>query len=216
MARLEPWPWLGRGLRFRRSGVGKSCPFHRSPASSRPAFIDVSSRDGSRGTRKLPGGPACHRNSYRYLPISPARWTTGSATAQSTISHFTTTIALALQGPLRRFGRLHGLIDRFRMRYPGFCGGRDNFPEADVAFFGLHFYGSGVSWPSKPAVPDCWFWSALACLTRVIFATHRKPPQLSALRSGSPPKGPPSDHFCAAQVGFSQMRIFDRCLPALL
>src|ERR1019366_4596320 len=70
MARLEPWPWLGRGLRFRRSGVGKSCPFHRSPASSRPAFIDVSSRDGSRGTRKLPGGPACHRNSYRYLPIS--------------------------------------------------------------------------------------------------------------------------------------------------
>src|ERR1035437_8629618 len=24
----------------------------------------------SRATRKLPGGPACHRNSYRYLPIS--------------------------------------------------------------------------------------------------------------------------------------------------
>src|ERR1017187_747017 len=25
---------------------------------------------GSRATRKLPGGPACHRNSYRYLPIT--------------------------------------------------------------------------------------------------------------------------------------------------
>src|ERR1039457_2567464 len=33
---------------------------------------DVSAPDARLGTRKLPGGPACHRNSYRYLPLTLA------------------------------------------------------------------------------------------------------------------------------------------------
>ena len=37
-------------------------------------------------TRKLPGGPACHRNSYRYLPISPL---SGSASPPSGLGHST-------------------------------------------------------------------------------------------------------------------------------
>ena len=43
-----------------------------SPASRRAALTDVSAPDARLGTRKLPGGPACHRNSYRYLPLTLA------------------------------------------------------------------------------------------------------------------------------------------------
>jgi hypothetical protein len=41
----------------------------RSGSHLTPAVADP----GSRPTRRLPGGPACHRNSYRYLPISLLR-----------------------------------------------------------------------------------------------------------------------------------------------
>jgi hypothetical protein len=40
----------------------------------------------SRATRKLPGGPACHRNSYRYLPISLL---SGLASPPSGLGHST-------------------------------------------------------------------------------------------------------------------------------
>ena len=59
----------------------KSCCYSPPPLGaeigriSRPAFTEVAGAPlnalaVSRGTRKLPGGPACHRNSYRYLPLT--------------------------------------------------------------------------------------------------------------------------------------------------
>src|ERR1017187_71988 len=71
--------------------VGRSNCYEKQLLPCRPAFTDPSGTIESalgvlRTTRKLPREPACHRNSYRYLPISLL---SGPASPPSGLGHST-------------------------------------------------------------------------------------------------------------------------------